>query len=147
MRRLFPLGLLLVALPLSAVLDPKYELRDRQRATHHLLFTVQAVQVGEGRCRVQGRLVQVFFSGDNGPETPGAPLDFALPCLTPGLAPMPGPTLWFSVSALQAARVMEGFFVRAADGQLVPHGGQVSTVPAVRDRPWCSPWEHACDLP
>ena len=147
MRRLFPFGLLLVALPLSAALDPKYELRDRQRATHHLQFTVEAVQVGEGRCRVQGRLAQVFFSGDNGPEQAGDALVFELPCLTPGFEPMPGPTLWFSVPALQAANVMEGFFVRGPDGRLWPNGGQVSTVPALRDRPWCSPWEHACDLP
>ncbi|MBC6981315.1 hypothetical protein [Caulobacter sp. 17J80-11] len=126
----------------QASLAPEYYLKARATAPLHLQVQLTSVEIGKGTCTLTGRTVQSFR------EPTAEQVSFTVDCLTPDVTPMPGPDVWFRPERFVKGAVIEGFFQPlAGDGRIAAAMGQMSVVPAARERPWCAVDDFTCELP
>lgn len=124
----------------------------RATATEHI--QVEVVRVGRpavteysprgdhGRCRVDGRVAQVF----RGRLHVGEQVVFEVSCATRDAEIPVGGTIWTDLNALAGARVLEGFFNREG-GSLAVARDQIEIVPMVRAAPYCGAPSGECVVP
>ena len=142
-RRVFALlALALGAAGLAnAVLPPQAYLDARRGAALHLQLKVQRVTLrpADEACRVEGRIVKVF----RGDAHSGTRIAIDAPCRFPGVAPMPGPVLWFQPGDLRKGQVLEGFLNGSADRPSIARS-QLFVVSGESSGPRCGLDEYAC---
>lgn len=108
--------ILAVGTPAAAALPPEAYERTRAEATDVVVFDVTHVGVPagvQGDCNVEGRVIR----SERGERfRPGDAIRLSVPCRTPLATPMPGPTVWQDMEALQ--RSAHGRAHLNADGSL-----------------------------
>lgn len=105
-----------IATPAAAMLPPEVYQKARDEAAHVVVFDVTHVGVPvevQGGCNVEGKVLR----DERGDLKPGDPIRISVPCRTPLATPMPGPTIWQDMEALQ--RSAHGKAYLDADGALV----------------------------
>lgn len=115
-RLVFAVLSLAIATPAVAALPPEAYERARAEATDVVVFDVTHVGAPsgvQGDCIVEGKVIR----SERGERfRPGDPIRLSVPCRTPLATPMPGPTVWQDMEALQ--RSAHGRAHLDADGSL-----------------------------
>lgn len=134
-------GLAATASPSAAVLPRQAYLEARREAALHLQLRVLRVSLrpaGEA-CPLEGRVLRVY----RGEARPESRITVDAPCRFPGVAPMPGPVLWFQPGDLRQGQVLEGFFGGPADRSVIARS-QLFVVSGESAEPRCGLDDYAC---